>query len=194
VSDPEAARQVAAFLPGADERDGLALALVALAGHRRTEVARRLGLGEPELSAALARARKELRRTVQPLTGSGWCERAERLISDRLDGPLPDSDENRLATHLRNCPRCVEHERRLVQATDALIGSRAPAPAVPTLTAVPVHGEPEATEPEPPAQLEPTAVEPESVVGWYVLIVIALLLAITAITLVIAGVFDPAQI
>ena len=82
---------------------------------------------EDELGALLAGARKELRRTITPLGGSGWCERAEGLISDRLDGELGAPDAGRLDVHLRNCPRCVEHERRLVQATDALVlGSRPP--------------------------------------------------------------------
>jgi hypothetical protein len=178
VPDPVAVSQVAAFLPDADERDRLALALVALAGHGRAEVARRLAVEEAELSAALARARKELRRTVQPLPGSGWCERAERLISDRLDAPLGDHDEIRLSTHLRNCPRCVDHERRLVQATDALVAALPAAPA-PALAAVP----------EPP-ELEPVSVAEElpSVVAWYALIAVCLLLAIASIVLVVAGV------
>jgi putative zinc finger protein len=182
VSDPDAVRHVARHVPAADERDRLALALVALAGHGRAEVARRLGVADPELSAALARARKELRRTVQPLPGSGWCERAELLISDRLDGPLPERDERRLAPHLRNCPRCVEHERRLVQATDALIARLPTAPALPYLAPAP--------EVEP-AELEPVATEPvvDSVAGWYALIVVSLLLAIAAIALVVAGTF-----
>ena len=41
--------------------------------------------------ARLARARKALRRTLAALPGSGWCERAERLISDRIDGALADA-------------------------------------------------------------------------------------------------------
>jgi anti-sigma factor RsiW len=89
----------------------------------RGHVALRLGRDEAELSEALARARKELRRTVASLGGSGWCERSERMISDRIDGALADGDVRRLDVHLRNCPRCVEHERRLVQATDALVAS-----------------------------------------------------------------------
>ena len=177
VPDHVAVGQVAALLPDADERDRLALALVALAGHGRAEVARRLAVEEAELSAALARARKELRRTVQPLPGSGWCERAERLISDRLDAPLSDHDEIRLTTHLRNCPRCVDHERRLVQATDALVAALPAAPA-PALAAVPE-----------PAELEPVPVAEElpSVVAWYALIAVCLLLAIASIVLVVAG-------
>jgi Putative zinc-finger len=178
VSDPEAVRHLASHVPAADERDRLALALVALAGHPRADVARRLGIDEEELAAALARARKELRRTVLPLPGSGWCERAERLISDRLDDALPEREERRLSPHLRNCPRCVEHERRLVQATDALIARLPTAPASPYLAPAPAPMEPE------PVATEP---EPDSVAGWYAFIVISLLLAIAAITLVVAG-------
>ncbi len=36
--------------------------------------------------------------------------------------------------HLRNCTRCVEHERRLVQATDALVGGLDGAPRAPVPT------------------------------------------------------------
>ena len=92
----------------------------------RGHVALRLGRDEADLSEALARARKELRRTVASLGGSGWCERSERMISDRIDGALADGDVRRLDVHLRNCPRCVEHERRLVQAGDALLSTTAP--------------------------------------------------------------------
>src|SRR3954469_7445147 len=123
VTDAAAVTLVAGALPSLPEPDRPALALVALAGMPRGHVALRLGREEAELSDALARARKELRRTVAALGGSGWCELAERMISDRLDGALPDSDVRRLDVHLRNCPRCVEHERRLVQATDALVAS-----------------------------------------------------------------------
>jgi len=180
VPDPVAVRQVAAFVPEAGERDALALALVALAGHGRAEVASRLGLDEAGLSNALARARKELRRTVMALPGSGWCVRAERSISDRLDGPLSDREEGRLATHLRNCPRCVEHERRLVQATDALVGGLPAAPrAAPALAAVP----------DPPkVELAPVTEELPSVAGLYALIAVCLLFAIAALVLAIAGV------
>src|SRR5687767_7352927 len=82
VSDPEAARVVAAALPGLGERDRLALGLVAVAAHPRAEVAARLGLDASELAGSLARARKALRRTREALPGTGWCERAELLISD----------------------------------------------------------------------------------------------------------------
>src|SRR5918992_4683288 len=124
-------------LPGLDGRAAEALALVALSGRTRAEGAARLGLGDAALASALAAGRKALRRTVAPLAASGWCERAELLISDRLDGAIDDTGTARLGVHLRNCERCVEHERRLVQATDALVeelslGSPAPVAAPPS--------------------------------------------------------------
>jgi Putative zinc-finger len=173
-------RQVARALPQIGAREGLALALVALVGRGRVEVAQRVGLDEEGLGRALAQARKQLRRTVVPLPGSGWCERAERLISDRLDGALAAAAERRLDAHLRNCPRCVEHERRLVQATDALVASVAPPSGRPDLApvdetageragpeeplpAAPAEAAAEAAapaEPEPPAPAEPVPPAP----------------------------------
>jgi hypothetical protein len=125
--DPAAAvREVVAALPELAPVEARALALVALADRPRPQVAGVLGIEERELGALLAAARKELRQTITPLGGSGWCERAEGLISDRLDGVVLERDARRLDVHLRNCPRCVEHERRLVQATDALLAGVAP--------------------------------------------------------------------
>jgi len=123
ITDAAAVTLVADALPGLPEPDRTALALVALARMPRRQVAARLGRDEAEVAESLARARKELRRTVAALVGSGWCERAERLISDRIDGALADGDGVRLDVHLRNCPRCVEHERGLVRATDALVAT-----------------------------------------------------------------------
>src|SRR5215208_2354062 len=123
--DPEAAvRELGAWLPALPPLEARVLALVVLAERPRAEVAERLEVSEAELGKLLAAARKELRQTIAVLAGSGWCERAESLISDRLDGALD--------VHLRNCSRCVEHERRLVQATDALVvgvGGFEPSPA-----------------------------------------------------------------
>ena len=125
--DPAAAiREVVAALPALAPVEARALALVALADRPRPQVAAVLGIEEQELGELLAAARKELRQTITPLAGSGWCERAEGLISDRLDGVVLERDARRLDVHLRNCPRCVEHERRLVQATDALLAGVAP--------------------------------------------------------------------
>ena len=108
----------------------------------------RAALSDEGLAESLARARKALRRRLHPLPGSGWCERAERLISDRLDDALADPGPARLEVHLANCSRCVEHERRLAQAQDSLVAgfveSRAPSP------------EPEA-EPEDDSVEEPAA-------------------------------------
>jgi hypothetical protein len=147
--DPAAAvREVTAALPALEPLEVRAFALVALADQPRPKVAELLGIEELELRALLAAARKELRQTLIPLSGSGWCERAEGLISDRLDGAVAETDGRRLDVHLRNCSRCVEHERRLVQATDALLAGIAPArprPAPPAgeapLTAVPPEDE-----------------------------------------------------
>ena len=157
--DPAAAiREVGAALPALAPLEARALALVALADRPRPQVAGLLGIEEQELGALLAAARKELRQTIAPLGGSGWCERAESLISDRLDGPLPERDDRRLDVHLRNCPRCVEHERRLVQATDALLAGVAPlaprpGPALPPTELTPAEVEP------PPTELAPAEVE-----------------------------------
>ena len=139
--DPAAAvREVEAALPALEPLEVRALALVALADRPRAEVADLLAVDEAELGAVLAAARKELRQTIAPLSGSGWCERAEGLISDRLDGAVGERDSRCLDVHLRNCPRCVEHERRLVHATDALLAGIAPArprPAPPAGDALP---------------------------------------------------------
>jgi hypothetical protein len=137
IDPATATREVAAWLPMLPPEAASALALVVLAERPRAEAAESIGVSEDELGELLAAARKELRQTVATLGGSGWCERAEGLISDRMDGALADRDVRRLDVHLRNCTRCVEHERRLVQATDTLVvalGGRAggaPAPVGP---------------------------------------------------------------
>jgi hypothetical protein len=140
VDAAAAIRNVVASLPTLAAIEARALALVALADRPRPQVAGVLGIEEQELGAILAAARKELRQTITPLPGSGWCERAEGLISDRLDGVLLERDARRLDVHLRNCTRCVEHERRLVQATDALLAGVAAPPSraggAPTPTAL----------------------------------------------------------
>jgi Putative zinc-finger len=195
VSDAAAVARVTAALPDLPERERVALALAALAGTPRPAVAMRLGIDEGELAAVLARARKQLRRTLAPLPGSGWCERAERLISDRIDGVLAEADAPRLDAHQRNCPRCVDHERRLVQATDTLMAGVAPQPTAPALAPEPEPA-PSIERPRvlPAAEPEPSAA-PESrsgrqlasAVGWNVLIAIAVVLALAALALALAG-------
>src|SRR3954447_2647197 len=165
VDDATALNEVASWLPALDEPAARALALVVLAERPRAEVAESLGVSGDELRTLLAAARKELRQTVVTLGGSGWCERAEGLISDRLDGVLADVDVRRLDVHLRNCSRCVEHERRLVQATDALViglgGRPAPSAGAPTplLEAPPAEAPPAEAPPagESPAGAAPAA-------------------------------------
>lgn len=212
--DPAAAvREVEAVLPALDPLEARALALVALADRPRAEVAGLLAVDEQELGALLAAARKELRQTITPLPGSGWCERAEGLISDRLDGAVREPDARRLDVHLRNCPRCVEHERRLVQATDALLTGIAPArprPAPPP-TDVPLAPVP-ADAPTEPAlgEVAPTpapAPSPNEIAAaaevlvtartrgqlaaaltWNAMIAITVILVVASIALIVAGV------
>src|ERR687897_824857 len=149
-----AARELAAALPYLSEVEARALALVAMAAMPRADAVEALGVDERTLSDALATGRKELRRTVATLPGSGWRERAERLISDRLDGPLGANGSRRLDAHLRNCPRCVEHERRLVQATDTWVSNLAPGPAL--MQPPPQPAEPLTEVPsQPPAEERP---------------------------------------
>ena len=123
VDPVTAIREVGLWLPTVTPAAARAFALVVLAERPRSEAAVTLGVSERDLGELLASARKELRQGIVTLGGSGWCERVEGLISDRLDGALAEGDVRRLDVHLRNCSRCVEHERRLVQATDALVGA-----------------------------------------------------------------------
>jgi hypothetical protein len=158
-----AVREMDARVPTLPPIAARALALVVLAERPRAEVTEAVGVSEPELGELLASARKELRQTIVVLGGSGWCERAEGLISDRLDGALGERDARRLDVHLRNCSRCVEHERRLVQATDALVGGvgggaargRAPASEAPPLVEAPAPGGGEELAPPGPAAEPP---------------------------------------
>ncbi len=215
--DPVAAvREVEAALPALEPLEIRALALVALADRPRAQVAEILGIEERELGALLAAARKELRQTITHLSGSGWCERAEGLISDRLDGVVREPDGRRLDVHLRNCPRCVEHERRLVQATDALLAGVVPArprgalpPAAP-LAAVPLRelddGAPkeEAESAQPSAELAPPTADQiaaaaevlvtvrtrrqlAAAVTWNAMVAIAVILTVASIVLIVAG-------
>jgi len=204
--DPAAAiREVTAALPALAPVEARALALVALADRPRPQVAELLGIEEQELGVFLAAARKQLRQAITPLGGSGWCERAEGLISDRLDGALPERDARRLDVHLRNCPRCVEHERRLVQATDALLAgvaqlsgrpgvAPAPTPLVPVEDVVP-EDEPAAA---PSSEQIGAAAEVlvtartrrqlAAAVTWNSMVAIAIVLTIASIALIVAGI------
>lgn len=207
VDPAEASRHVAAELPALDEPAANILALVALAGRTRAEAAADTGLESEQLGAALARARKALRRALHPLPGSGWCERAERMISDRIDDALEDPGPARLEAHLANCPRCVEHERRLAQAQDGLVAgfvAAHPAPAPVEAEPKPVQAPPAlrvidtpalpAPAPEPladaPAEAEPPAERRGVSAGglaWGALAIVGVLLMIASIVLAVAG-------
>ena len=175
VDPGQALAHVETTLPAIDPVARQALALVDLVGRTRPEVCAETGIAGPDLADALARARKALRRAAFPLPGSGWCERAERLLSDELDGALEDPGPRRLAAHLANCERCVEHERRLWQARDQLVISfdeaRAPREVPePEIAAEPDPEPVELPDPEPlrlveappaPEPAEPAPAEPE---------------------------------
>ena len=129
--DPERATiHVYGLLPRLTAQQARALALVVLGGFDRADAAADLGISQHDVARALAAARTALRRSVRQLQGSGWCLRAEALLSDRLDDVLVGAGAVRLDVHLRNCPRCVDHERRLIQAQNALVAEfgREPAP------------------------------------------------------------------
>jgi putative zinc finger protein len=113
--------QVERTLPGLAREAQRALALVALAGEPRSDAAAELGLAADELAGMLAAGRKALRRTLGALPANGWCERAELLISDRLDGVISPVGERRLDAHLGSCERCATHEQRLAEARDLLL-------------------------------------------------------------------------
>jgi hypothetical protein len=130
VEPAEAIAHVSARLPEpVDPRAREALALVDLVGLSREDAAVQLEIDPRELSYLLVSARKALRRTLEPLPAGGWCERAERLISDRLDGVLTAPGAARLDAHLRGCERCMTHERRLIQAHNQLVHELAGGPA-----------------------------------------------------------------
>ena len=118
--------------------------------------------------------------------------------------------------HLRNCTRCVEHERRLVQATDSLLAGVAPLSGRPGAalgpTALVPVGEDPVPEDERTAEgetLQEAAPAPSSAqiaaaaevlvtartrrqlataVTWNVMIAIALILTIATIALIVAGI------
>ena len=159
VGRPQALAVVEARLPDLAPAARRALALVSLVGVSREQTARELGVSPPELSRLLASARKALRRTLEPLPAGGWCERAERLISDRLDGEPAARSARRLDAHLPACERCQTHERRLVQAHDELVAALDSArPVVPALRLV--EG-PKALMPGPLPAAGPHIVEPD---------------------------------
>jgi hypothetical protein len=184
VDPAQALEHVAERLPALGSRAQRALALVELAGTAREDAAKELGIEPAALSAALAAGRKALRRTLVALPADGWCERAERLISDRLDGDLTSSGAARLDAHLRACDRCVTHERTLAQAQALLVESFMEAHPGPAQALTAAAGPPElrviepAPEPTPASRrLSPAAA----------LLLLAGLLAVAAVLLAVLG-------
>lgn len=121
VDPADALAHVARALPELSEDAARALSLIEIAGRTRDAAVGEMQISGELLAQLLYEARKALRRTIFPLSASGWCERAERLLSDRIDGVLVPPGPARLDVHLRNCERCVEHERRLSQAREKLV-------------------------------------------------------------------------
>ena len=208
--DPSDAREhVAAELPGLDEHAVAALALVELAGRTHAAAAAEAELPPAELATALAAARTALRRALHPLPGSGWCGRAERLLSDRIDGELGAHGDKLLDVHIDNCPRCVEHDLRLAQARDGLMRRFveahdtaaavaevvAPAPVLQVVVEEPETG-PVAEVPEtaPPATKEPrsapvlSSVAEAGGLAWISAAGLAVALTILSVLIVILGI------
>src|SRR4051794_1040891 len=175
IEPAEALAHVEARLPDLDPVAREALLLVALVGRSRAEAAEALGIETAQVADGLASARKALRRTLEPLPADGWCERAERLISDRLDGELTASGAARLDAHLRGCERCETHERRLIQAHTQLVPARA-------------GGRVAAATPPPSLRVvEPELASSGRPLAWYVLVgLLALLLVAAAVFGVLA--------
>jgi hypothetical protein len=121
VDPADALAHVLAALPDLYQPAAQALSLIEIAGRTRDGAVEEMDIGAESLAELLYVARKALRRSMFPLSASGWCERAERLLSDRIDGVLRPPGPARLDVHLRNCERCVEHERRLAQAREKLV-------------------------------------------------------------------------
>jgi hypothetical protein len=121
VDPGEALAHVTGALPELSADAARALALIEIAGRTRANAVDEMEVSADVLGELLYVARKALRRSLFPLSASGWCERAEHLLSDRIDGVLVPPGPARLDVHLRNCERCVDHERRLSQAREKLV-------------------------------------------------------------------------
>ena len=121
VDPADAVAHVLESLPDLREDAARALALIEIAGRTRDKAVDEMQIQAEALAELLYVSRKALRRSMFPLSASGWCERAERLLSDRIDGVLVPPGPARLDVHLRNCERCVDHERRLAQAREKLV-------------------------------------------------------------------------
>ena len=68
-------------LPDLSEDGARALSLIEIAGRTREKAVEEMAVSADVLAELLYQARKALRRSVFPLSASGWCERAEGLLS-----------------------------------------------------------------------------------------------------------------
>jgi anti-sigma factor RsiW len=50
------------------------------------------------------------------------CKELVEVVTDYLEGTLPDADRRRLEAHLAACPYCVEYIEQFRQTIDALGG------------------------------------------------------------------------
>jgi anti-sigma factor RsiW len=109
-----------------------------------------------------------------------------------MDGVLENGGAARLDVHLRNCPRCVDHERRLIQAQNALVAEfgREPAPGeAAELTLVPPAAAPPAEVPEPTTDvLHTRSLASIVAVSSGVLVLLAGLLVIAALVFALVAV------
>lgn len=130
-----AERHVFASLPELPAVERRVLALLELTDAGRAAAAADTGLDDTALRFAAKRARKALRRGSAPLSAGARCERAELLVSDRLDAPLARQERKWLEIHQARCPRCTEHATLLATAREDLRASFTaeppPAPAPP---------------------------------------------------------------
>jgi hypothetical protein len=154
-----AERHVFELLPDLAAVERRVLALLELADADRAAAAAETGLDETALRFAAKRARKALRRTGAPLSAGARCERAELMVSDRLDAPLRREDRKWLEIHLARCPRCEEHATLLAAArTDLRATFVAEPPQLPPAPEPPALEEPKAQlriVPPPPPDPEP---------------------------------------
>src|SRR3954451_8129978 len=79
VDPAEALAHVLAALPDLSEDAARALSLIEIAGRTREKASGEMESSAKVLAELLYSARKALRRSIFPLSASGWCERAERL-------------------------------------------------------------------------------------------------------------------
>jgi anti-sigma factor RsiW len=62
------------------------------------------------------------------------CQRAVELVTDYLEGVLPEADRARLEKHLRGCSGCTAYVEQM-RAAVAALGHLEPAPPEPSVRA-----------------------------------------------------------